>query len=117
MIEMPGIPKKIHQMWLDKFVRNNTEYPEKYRNLGYPKSWTDLNPDYEYTLWNWDKVHELFESPELARWRDFYYKRLEHHIEKCDFARYAILYKHGGFSEGFLFSQVKVSMQTWTLSV
>lgn len=41
------IPRLIHQMWLDKKVKNNSECPKKYSSLGYPQSWKSNNPTFE----------------------------------------------------------------------
>jgi hypothetical protein len=90
-----GIPKIIHQMWIDKIIDNNTTVPDKYKKLCYPESWKKLNPDFEYVLWNRDKVKELFKHPLLARWKPFWYS-IGPLIEQCDFARYAIMLVHGG---------------------
>jgi hypothetical protein len=90
-----GIPKVIHQMWLDKVVKNNKEPPPKYNRLGYVQTWKKKNPDFKYKLWNMEMVEKLFQHPNLGQWREFWYKMTEH-IERCDFARYAIMYMEGG---------------------
>lgn len=86
------IPQILHQMWLDK---NDDEgiYPEKYTS--FVNSFKEKNPNYEYKLWNMKMVNELFESDDLVKYKKFF-NNLNHHIEKCDFARYALLYKYGG---------------------
>jgi mannosyltransferase OCH1-like enzyme len=62
----------------------------------YPQSWQELNPGFEYKLWNRKMARELFDNPKLAKWKDFYYNTLQDWIEKCDFLRFAILYIYGG---------------------
>lgn len=94
--EKMNIPLVIHQMWLDKNVSNNSIPPEKYLKLGYPQSWIEMNPNFQYKLWNWEKVNQLFEREELAPWKHFFHSRIKKHIEKCDFARYAIMFVEGG---------------------
>lgn len=90
------IGKVIHQMWLDKHVDNNKQAPEKYMTKEYVLSVKEKNPDYTYVFWNMAMVKELFELPELQRWKDFFFNTLTQHIEKCDFARYAIKYIYTG---------------------
>jgi len=86
----------IHQMWLDTKIEDNNDVPIKYNKLGFPKTWKDLNPEFSYKLWNRKMVKNLFDTPLLSRWKYFYYNVIQKHIEKCDFARYAILYAFGG---------------------
>lgn len=83
-------------MWLDKNTKDNQEPPEKCEKLGYTQTWKVLNPEFQYTFWNREKIDQLFDNPLLKRWREFYYNVLGVHIEKCDFARYAIMYIIGG---------------------
>lgn len=94
--KVKDIPKKIHQMWLDKKTETNQTFPEKYAKNGYVQTWKTHNPELEYVFWNVQKVNKLFQHPKLARWKDFYFKTLKVWIQKCDFARYALLYVHGG---------------------
>jgi mannosyltransferase OCH1-like enzyme len=47
-------------------------------------------------FWNGDRLNRLWEDPRLARWKNFFHRRIVRHIEKCDFSRYAILYLYGG---------------------
>lgn len=96
MFRIMYAPKIIHQMWLDTKVRDNTEPPEKYRKLGYSETFKQLNPEFEYKFWNWEMVDKLFENPLLTPWKDFFYNGITRHIEKCDFARFAVLYIYGG---------------------
>ena len=90
------IPKILHQMWLDRSSDTNESPPPKYQAIGGTNSLRTLNPAYRYVFWNMQRVKQLFELPELQRWHDFYFTGLKHHIEKCDFARYALLYIYGG---------------------
>lgn len=93
-----SIPHLLHQMWLDKSTDTNPGPPEKYNTDDYALSMQRLNcPPFEYRFWNMERVKKLFETqPELAVWRDFYFTKLTRHIEKCDFARYAIMFIQGG---------------------
>lgn len=91
-----SIPRVIHQMWFDRFVKDNEIVPEKYVRLGYPDGWRNLNTTFQYVLWNGQKIDRLFESEELTPWRSFFHDRRLEHIERCDFARYGIMIVHGG---------------------
>ena len=89
------IPKIIHQMWLDKNDKDLNKPPKQ----NYHKNIEDvqrLNEDYEYMWWNNSAVLEVFNHPKLTGYMDFYLN-LAPHICKCDFARYAIMYRYGGF--------------------
>lgn len=90
------IPRKIHQMWLDK-KDDNAPPPEKYAKGEFCKSFQNLNPNYEYKLWNMADIKQLFQNePLLQKWKSFWEDKLQYHIEKCDFARMVVLYVHGG---------------------
>lgn len=83
----------IHQMWLDRDdVEFDSEYPpEPYKTRYADKmaSWKSL-PNTVYCFWNNLKVNKLLDSVH------FWKHDLRKHIEKCDFARYLILWLYGG---------------------
>ena len=87
------IPKILHQIWLDRKEYDNETGPSKYHSA--MQSWRSKNPKFKFMFWNRRRIEQLWERPELSRWKQFYYS-LEVHIEKCDFTRYAILYIYGG---------------------
>ena len=91
------IPKIIHQMWLDISVDNNDGPPGLYVRLGHPRKFQELNPEYLYMFWNNARVLELFREEPYKKYYDFYTNIISMHIERCDFARLAILHKYGGF--------------------
>lgn len=93
---MPTIPLVLHQMWLDKHTDTNAAPPAKFLQPKFAPSFRAHNPEFEHRFWNMAAVKQLFDLPSLEPWRWFYYNKLEQHIEKCDFARYALLYVHGG---------------------
>jgi len=98
MSELKPISKIIHQIWLDKKVDDNVLPNKRYQEKGYYKSWKELNPLFEYKLWNIKMVRKLFDDhPEISKYKEFWEKRLTKWIEKCDFARYLIMYVEGGF--------------------
>jgi mannosyltransferase OCH1-like enzyme len=79
-------------MWLDK-IDDEADYPEKYNT--FVESFKEKNPSYEYKLWNMRMIRELFDTAPLIKYKNFFFD-MKHHIEKCDFARYALLYTYGG---------------------
>tara|TARA_R110002072_G_scaffold45565_6_gene126968 strand:- start:23594 stop:24376 length:783 start_codon:yes stop_codon:yes gene_type:complete len=90
------VPRIIHQMWYDKVVYDNDYAPSSYTSYrGYTDSWTRLNSTYRYKFWNKGMINELWKHEDLICYADFFYA-LDKHIEKCDFARYALLYLEGG---------------------
>jgi inositol phosphorylceramide mannosyltransferase catalytic subunit len=76
------VPKKIHQIWL------GSKMPKKY------EKWIDnlkkYNPDYEYCLWDEEKILKL----DLINRKQFI--DAKNYGVKSDIARYEILYKFGG---------------------
>jgi hypothetical protein len=88
------IPKIIHQMWLDKNVSNNSGAPEKY--VKFVSSFNEYNPEFMMIFWNIDRFKKLFDDyPEIKKYKNVWHK-LPIHIQKCDMARYIILYLFGG---------------------
>src|SRR5438105_4960637 len=88
------IPLIFHQMWLDTKSHSNME-PEKYKVLGYPEVCRQVNKEFKHMFWDYNKLVTLFEDPQLAKYKSFWYN-LPKIYEKCDFARYAIMYLYGG---------------------
>jgi inositol phosphorylceramide mannosyltransferase catalytic subunit len=88
------IPKILHRMWLDKSITNNDRAPKKYDK--FIKSFDDHNPDFAVLFWNRDKIYGLFDNhPEILKYKQVW-ENLPHHIQKCDMARFIILYLYGG---------------------
>lgn len=88
------VPKIIHQMWLSSDNVDVNEPPrDTYKQN--KKDFLRLNPDFEYMWWNNSRVDDIFQHPDLKKYYDFY-KEIYPHIAKCDFSRYAIMYKYGG---------------------
>lgn len=89
-----AIPPFIHQVWFDAQTDTNTGVPERYE--GFVTGWKQLNPHMQYHFWNGQRIKRLFAIfPELAEFEGFF-ERVKKHIEKCDLARYMILYAYGG---------------------
>jgi mannosyltransferase OCH1-like enzyme len=84
-------------MWFDRYeLHNEDPPPDRADYRKYSLEWQKFHPDWMYVFWNGDRLNRLWEDPRLARWKKFFYYRLDKHIEKCDFSRYAILYLYGG---------------------
>ena len=91
------IPCKLHQMWLDKDDPHMVGLPQNYPIYSnYVASWKLHHPNFEYKLWNNQEVEELWSHPRLAKYEQFYKTTIARQIEKCDFARYAVMALHGG---------------------
>jgi len=83
------IPKIIHQIWLQGEASIPAELRILYDNC------KKINSDFEHIFWDEHRIRELLNNsfgPEYVALYDFY----EIFAQKADFARYAILYVHGG---------------------
>lgn len=90
------ISRTIHQMWFDRTDDTLEEPPAKYTNYkAYMASWSGNHTTYQYIFWNGARLKQLWAEPALARWASFW-QSLSHHIERCDFSRYALMYLRGG---------------------
>lgn len=88
------IPKILHRMWLDKNVSDNKYAPKKYDR--FIESFNHHNPEFTVMFWNMNKVENLFDNnPSIAKYKQTWLN-LQHHIQKCDMARFIILYLYGG---------------------
>ena len=83
------IPLIIHQVF---FGVTEKEIPQKWK-LG-QESWSKLNPDFKYILWNASAVEELVATmyPKLL---DTYHS-YGHWVQRADVSRYVILHQYGG---------------------
>lgn len=88
------IPKLIHRMWLDKNISNNTTAPNKYHK--FIESFNRHNPEFKVEFWNMDRVKRLFDTYPIIRKYKHHWETVPHHIQKCDIARFIILYLFGG---------------------
>lgn len=93
--EKQKIPKKIYQAWLQA-------EPDMYGELQVPddmkiaiRSWKELNPDYEYELFNEEKIKAFLKDNFPPIYLDTYNLLLPRAF-RTDFWRYCILYKYGG---------------------
>ncbi|MEJ5189648.1 glycosyltransferase [Treponema sp. J25] len=76
------IPRIIHQIWLGSPV------PEAYKT--FMQSWKLYHPDWEYILWDEEKIKKLGLKNKIA------YNLSPSYGIKSDIARYEILYRFGG---------------------
>ena len=87
----------IHQIWFDMSRPNLDDLPSQYKRN--QTSFKTLNPDLEYKFWSWNSFLTALQSPELplpGRYKQFVEQSLKLTIEKCDVARYLLLYLFGG---------------------
>lgn len=88
------IPKIMHRMWLDAKNKSTAIFPQFYNK--HAETFEKYNQDFDIYFWNMDNVELLFQSyPELQKYYHIW-SNMPHHIQKCDFARYAIMYIFGG---------------------
>ena len=86
------IPRQIHMMWLDK-RKDNRRVPPDHQPLF--RRMAAANPGWTLRFWNRRAVERLLASPELAEVRRGYEAAVSW-ISKCDIARFAVLWVHGG---------------------
>lgn len=99
------IPKIIHQIWIDK-EKNITSYPSRFES--HIKSIQTYTSDCEYMFWTRERFETLLVSESrLQKWKHLYFHQVQQHIEKCDVARYMILYIYGGIYIDLDFSLVQ----------
>ena len=88
------IPKIIHQVFWNFKGKEIKEIELFATNVDITKTYCDLN-NYEHKMWNLKDCEELIceHYPEyIELWNEFRYP-----IQKCDFIRYLILHRYGGF--------------------
>ena len=84
-----SLPKIIHQIWFQGKIL----LPDKFKkNMQIIQ---DMNPLYNYILWDELKILELLHNNNNPEWTAKYYK-FEHLHQKVDFAKFIILYTYGG---------------------
>lgn len=80
-------PKIIHQTWKTKDLSGKYE---KYSN-----EWKALHPNYQYILYDDEDLLNLVKVY-FPDYLNFYKNTISSNIERVDFARYIMLYAHGG---------------------
>jgi mannosyltransferase OCH1-like enzyme len=84
------IPKIIHQIWINFGVKKDNPIPEMYKQWNL--SWQEIHPDWEYILWDDEKIENLIEKTEYIN----LYNLCVYPVQKTDIARIVILYHYGG---------------------
>ena len=89
-VRVHRIPKIIHQVYFQRDA--NHTFLDKYN--GARQSWSKLNPDFEYILWNKSMVDTFIQSnyPEIFVLYESYLSWITQH----DVSRYVIIYHFGG---------------------
>ena len=87
--EQSEIPLNIHQIF---FTIKNSQIPLQWRHA--TESWTRLNPDFKYILWNSSTVESLIVSKYPQLWDT--YREYGHWVQRIDMAKYIILHQYGG---------------------
>ena len=87
------IPNIIHNMWIEKdnpYI--NVEMPNRFYK--YTNTWQEQNKNFTFKYWSGKDVFILIETmfPQYL----MYYINLTQIKNKCEFARFAILYTYGG---------------------
>lgn len=85
---MDCIPKKIHQIWIQE-----EELPDKFKDC--QRSWQKYQDrGWEYKLWHGTEIRRMLEEhfPHTVSC----YDSAKSHSSRSNFARYIILYLHGG---------------------
>ena len=82
-----SIPKIIHQTW------KSNDIPENLKE--FVNSWRRIHPEYVFMLWSDDDNLELIKR-KYPQFLDLYLN-IPTPVMRSDFARYVILYHHGGF--------------------
>lgn len=83
------IPRIIHQVYEG---RDNSSPPSELIRLS--RSWKELNPDWEYYLWDYRAIDQFLENyyPNFIN----IYNNYKYDVQRWDAIRYLIIYQHGG---------------------
>jgi Glycosyltransferase sugar-binding region containing DXD motif len=88
------IPKIISQMWIHP-TDDNMAFPEECNRCR--QSIIEKNPSYQYIEWKMKDVKQMFvDSPELLKFKHFYFHTLNPFQCQADFARLMVLFNSGG---------------------
>lgn len=83
------IPQVIHQIWIQGYDK----IPESLMTMH--KNCKNINNNFKYELWDEEKIRKLLEEHFEKKYIELY-DGYTVFAQKADFARYAILYIHGG---------------------
>lgn len=82
-MEQKKIPKVIHQIWIGHLPQPETLL----------RTWKEKNPDYEYILWNEERISQELHNPICSSQVQI----IPEINGKADILRWEILYEYGGF--------------------
>ena len=85
--------KIIHHIWFNFNDDSKMPTEDVYNSIKY--NILNLNPKYEYKLWNLDDAKELIDS-KYPFFSKFFKAPVKYNIIKCDFFRYLLMYHYGG---------------------
>ncbi len=87
------IPNIIHFIWIDKNTLHTNKIPDKYDKC--IQTWKQNAPDLTIKIWFYNEILQFiknnFDNNILQL-----FLNMNKIISKCDFARFLIIYKHGG---------------------
>lgn len=87
--------KIIHQIWFGT-IPNKKEAKKAYEKLKiHRNSWIILNPTWFRMEWNKKQCEQLVKTFYSQHFET--YKNYKHEIQRCDFVRYLILHRYGGW--------------------
>lgn len=87
--------KIIHQIWFGT-IPNKKEAKKAYEKLKiYRNSWIILNPSWLRMEWSKKQCEQLIKMCYSEHFET--YKNYKHEIQRCDFIRYIILHRYGGW--------------------
>ena len=87
--ELTRVPRRLHQIWM----QGEAHLPERLVELQH--TWRELNPHYEYRLWDEAALRELIATRQpwfLPTWERYRYLH-----QRADAGRLFVLYEYGGF--------------------
>ncbi|MDD6437919.1 MAG: glycosyltransferase [Prevotella sp.] len=93
------IPKIIHQIWSGV----DGPLPPFFQRL--EETWKRDYPDWEYVLWDFDKMSRFIHEYFPQHWDIF--NRFHYNVQRWDAIRYLILYKIGGMYVDFDYESVE----------
>jgi mannosyltransferase OCH1-like enzyme len=87
--------KLIHQIWFGLFPNKKQAEIDYEKMKKYRDTWTTNNKDWNRIEWNKQMCELLIKEFFPEHYSTF--KKYKYEIQRCDFVRYAILYRYGGF--------------------
>jgi len=85
------LPKKVHQIWI---APNKTQAVPSCFDKFVSSIKDEYFKSYEYNLWDYDRILSFIEN--YYPWYKKMWLEYPKDVQRCDFARYLILYHYGG---------------------